>query len=181
MSIELSNYFLLTANLGGEILRLESVNADGTARKLLLTNDTKDDTVVTLPDLGTGSTKTLWTAATSNLTRPLGMVVLIDPSNLYEDELDRSTFVAGTAPCISVGVYTADAVAGVLTTPATPSNEALSMVVDVYREIPFVLPGNGCRTAIDTATQDRAVSKIVGRSNMASGFGPIKARCLVVG
>jgi hypothetical protein len=181
MAIKVSNAVLLTAPLGGEIVRMDNSNSDGTARQLTLTNDTKDDIIVTLPDLGTGSTKTIWTASQSNLTRPLAILFIVDPHNSYDDDLLRDSFAAGKSPCITVEISTADAVAGVLTTPTTPVNEAVVLCIDVYREFELKLPSSGCRSTISTTSQDKAISKIRARSNMVSGFGQIKVRGIQLG
>lgn len=184
MSIQVSNSMLLVTTLGGETVRLEALGSDGTARKLTLTDQTKDDTVITLPDLATGLTKTVWNAATSNLRQPLAIVLLLDPANTYADDLSRTSFAAGKSPCVIVEISTADASSGVLITPTSPANESVSLRIGLYREFPLVIPTNACASATTGTTiamLDRAINKIQARSNMASGFGPVKLRCLVLG
>lgn len=171
----LSNYRLVTSPMGGEIVRIDNSNSDGTARKLT-TSGVKDDVIAVLPDLGTGLTKTIWSAATSTLTSPSAVCILIDPENTYDDDLDRDSFAAGKAPCITFEISTADAVAGVLVTPSAPANEAVIFCVDCYREFEFGLPSCAFRAAITTATQTRALSKIRARNNCVSGFGSILIR-----
>lgn len=181
MTINAEIFALLTAPIGGEIVRMDTSNNNGSARQLILANETDFSQVFTLPDLGTGLTKTLWDVRTNALQSPQFIALLLDPGNVYTDNLSRTAFTAGSAPVLTLEFSFSDAVAGVVTTPATPANEAVGDIVDLYREGIYLRSGCASRAAINTATQNRALSLIRARSNMTSGFGPIKLRLLMFG
>lgn len=178
MSIPIKFFAHIEAALGGEVVRFDVVNSNGMARSLNMGSNAKDDKIVNMLDLATPQTKVLWSSATSHLFSPLAWFIMVDPENLFDDNLSRAGFVSGDAPVATLEISTADAVAGVLVTPATPANEAVKLVIDLYREIPLILPGCGCRSGVTVTSQDRAISKIQCRSNMTSGFGPFRVRCL---
>lgn len=182
MSLYLSTSLLMTAPIGGEIVRLDNANSNGTARLLTLTNDTNDSFTATLPDLGTGLSKILWQATPvsggyaqlSQIKSPLAIAILLDPGNTYADGLARDTFAAGKAPVATIELQYADA--GTFTNVTT-----LGVCFELYREFPLLLPGYALRSAIDGATQNKVLYRVAARSNLVSGFGPVKIRGAVFG
>lgn len=170
---QMSYFGLAIAQLGGEVVRLDTSNADGTPRTQTLVFSQKHDVVDFLPDLGTGSTKTLWVAdGTATVTAPRAIIVSLDPENAFEDDLERTAFTSGYAPVATVELTVADDTSG--TNPEIINFE-------LYREVPLVIPSGKNRTAITTATQDKRPYKVRARSNMASGYGNVRVRCLVLG
>lgn len=183
MSIAIKTFIHVEAAIGGEIVRFDVVNTDGTARALNMGSNAKDDKVENLLDLATPQTKTLWDATKSHLLSPLAFFFNLDPENLFRDNLSRAAFTSGSAPVATLEIFTADAVGGTLVNTGTATapavqNEASKLVIDLYREVPMILPGCGCRSTVSATSQDRAISKILARSNLASGFGGVRIRSL---
>lgn len=159
----------MTANIGGESVRTEVAG-----REYTLPNGTCYSQVISLADAGTpaGQEKTLWTRASggNNMTQPAALVIIVDPDNVYADDLDTGT-AAGDAPKITVQITQAD----------TDGNNTASIFVDVSRERPLVIPNYLFRSAIDAATANRVLYTVTGRNNQADGFGTIKVRVVTWG
>lgn len=147
-----------------EILGGEWSRYDSGARALTFTNPAKDDRVISFPDLSVPTTKDVWSPEISHITLPEAIFILVDPDNTYADNLV-------TPPRVTFEFSIADDNSG--------TNEAIALVVNVRREMPLMLDVSDIRSAIDQATENRKFYKIRGRSNMASGYGTIRARCLV--
>lgn len=136
------------------------LRADTGVRDITLSNAAKLDQEFAFPDAGTGSTLYMYSSTSGYpFTTVNYLAFIVDPGNVYADNL-------ATPPTITLEVTTSD------------GSSAVTRCYDVRREFPLLITGK-TRTAITTASQDRNIILVRGRSNMASGYGTVMGRLIM--